>query len=72
MMPSFIEGQKVDASAAFTRLMIVKKAQKEIKRAINDTNTVDIAGEHKALYDQLESTLRMIGLQEEMLIHQGE
>lgn len=64
--------QKADARAAFERLCIIRNAQKEIERAVNDTNTVDIAGEHKALYSQLESTLKMLGLQEEMLIHQGE
>lgn len=67
----FIKKQGADAGAAYERLAIIRKHQKEMEAEINATNTVDIAGEHRALYDQLESTMRMIGLQEEMLINQA-
>ena len=71
-MPVFIEGQKADASAAFERLKIIRKAHKDIKRAINDTNTVDIIGEHKNLYGTLDDVLNAIALHEQVLISQGE
>ena len=68
----FIKTQLADASAAFERLSVLKKALKEIEFAVNKTNTVDIAGERLSLYNQLETTVKLICLQEEMLIHQGE
>lgn len=69
---NFIGVQLADASAAFERLSILRNAKKEIEYAVNNTNTVDIAGEHLNLYNQLEDTIKLICLQEEMLIHQGE
>ena len=69
--PSFIEGQGVDADAAYQRLAITRKMLKEYKAAINATNTVDVAGELKSLYLKLESTMNLIALEEQMLINQG-
>ena len=69
---SFIEGQKTDTKAACERLMITRKMLKDYKAAINATNTVDIAGEHKHLYEELEATMKLICLQEQQLIMQGE
>lgn len=69
---NFIGTQLADASAAFERLSILRKMRKELEYAVNNTNTVDIAGEHLSLYNQLEGVIKLICLQEEMLIHQGE
>ena len=68
--PSFIEGQGVDADAAYQRLAITRKMLKEYKAAINATNTVDVVGEHKDLYADVETSLKLIALKEERLIHQ--
>ena len=70
-MPSFIEGQGVDADAAYQRLAITRKTLAEYKAAINATNTVDVVGELKSLYSDLEATMNLIILQEQMLINQG-
>ena len=70
-MPSFIEGQGVDADAAYQRLAITRKMLKEYKAAINATNTVDVVGEHKDLYADIETSLKLIALKEERLIHQS-
>lgn len=67
----FIERQAVDADAAYQRLAITRKTLEEYKAAINATNTVDVVGEHKVLYTDIESTMQMICLQEQMLINQG-
>lgn len=72
MRTNFIKAQMADAGSAFERLSILRNARKEIEYAINNTNTVDIAGEHLNLYNQLDDTIKLICLQEEMLIHQGE
>lgn len=72
MKNTFIENQKVDADAAYERLSITRKTLKNFKRAINDTNTVDVAGELKLLYMQAENTLLQICTHEELLISQGE
>lgn len=69
--PSFIEGQGVDADAAYQRLAITRKTLAEYKAAINATNTVDVASELKLLYGDIESTMKLIILQEMMLITQG-
>ena len=68
--PSFIEGQGVDADAAYQRLAITRKMLAEYKAAINATNTVDVVGEHKDLYADVETSLKLIALKEERLIHQ--
>ena len=69
-VPSFIEGQGVDADAAYQRLAITRKMLAEYKAAINATNTVDVVGEHKDLYADVETSLKLIALKEERLIHQ--
>ncbi|MBR5583133.1 MAG: hypothetical protein IKW21_01245 [Lachnospiraceae bacterium] len=69
--PSFIEGQGVDADAAYQRLAVTRKTLAEYKAAINATNTVDVVGELKSLYADIEATMNLIILQEQMLINQG-
>lgn len=69
---SFIEAQKIDSDAAYQRLAITRKTLAEYKAAINATNTVDVAGKLKSLYESVETTMLMIALEEQMLIHQGE
>lgn len=68
---SFIEAQKIDSDAAYQRLAITRKTLAEYKAAINATNTVDVAGKLKSLYESVETTMLMIALEEQMLIHQG-
>ena len=68
---SFIEGQGVDADAAYQRLAVTRKTLAEYKAAINATNTVDVVGELKSLYADIEATMNLIILQEQMLINQG-
>ena len=68
---SFIEGQGVDADAAYQRLAITRQTLKEYKAAINATNTVDVAGEHLELYAEVENLMKLIDLKEQALILQG-
>ena len=69
--PAFIEGQGVDADAAYQRLAITRNTLAEYKAAINATNTVDVVGELYNLYADIERTMNLIALQEQMLINQG-
>ena len=68
---AFVEKQGIDADAAYQRLAITRNTLAEYKAAINATNTVDVVGEHKVLYTDIESTMNLIILQEQMLINQG-
>lgn len=68
---SFIEGQGVDTDAAYQRLAITRKTLAEYRAAINATNTVDVVGELKSLYTDIEYTMNLICIQEQMLINQG-
>ena len=71
-MNRFIENQKADASAAYKRLAILRKHLDELYKEINETNTVDICGEHLHLYEELQGTMKLICLQEQQLILMGE
>ena len=68
---AFVEKQGVDANAAYQRLAITRKMLAEYKAAINATNTVDVVGELYNLYADIERTMNLIALQEQMLINQG-
>ena len=68
---SFIGRQGVDGGAAFKRHEITKATLEKYRAEINATNTVDVVGELKSLYDQLESTMKLIILHEEQLIAQS-
>ena len=68
---AFVEKQGVDADAAYQRLAITRKTLAEYKAAINATNTVDVVGELYNLYADIERTMNLIALQEQMLINQG-
>lgn len=70
--PSFIKPQKIDARAAFERKQITQKMLQEYQLAINSTNTVDVAGDLKELYDEFEKIAKMIMTAETTLIIQGE
>ena len=65
--PSFIQAQGVDTEAAFQRMTITKEMLEQYQAAINATNTADIIGTHKALYDKLERTAKSI-IEEEMIL----
>ena len=69
---TFFSPQKVDADAAYQRLSITRKALKMYQREINNTNTVDVVGELRSLYIDLETTMKLIMLAEQQLIHEGE
>ena len=69
--PLFIEGQGVDADAAFKRLSIIRRHLKELKAEINATNTVDIVGLHLHHYDNLFVDMTILEQDEEMLVLQG-
>lgn len=66
--PSFVKAQGVDSEAAFQRMTITKEMLKEYQLAINGTNTTDVVGDLKALYDDLEVIAKAIIRQEQMLI----
>lgn len=68
---ALIKKQGVDADAAYQRLAITRKTLAEYKAAINATNTVDVVGELYNLYADIERTMNLIALQEQMLINQG-
>ena len=69
--PSFIKAQKVDARAAFERRSITQKMLEDYRVAINSTNTVDVAGDLKELYNEFEEITKMIITAESTLILQG-
>lgn len=69
--PLFIEGQGVDADAAYKRLSIIRRHLKELRAEINDTNTVDIIGSHLRHYENLFLDFTMLETDEERLIQQG-
>ena len=69
--PSFIQAQGVDSEAAFQRMTITKEMLGQYQSAINSTNTADIVGTHKALYDKLESVMKEIINEEMILIAMG-
>ena len=71
-MNRFIETQKADANAAYKRLAILRKHLDELYKEINETNTVDICGEHLRLYEELQGTMKLICIQEQQLIMMGE
>lgn len=71
-MNSFIKKQTIDADAAYQRLAITRRTLADYQAAINATNTADLVGEIKYLYDSLQQTMRLICLQEQKLINQGE
>ena len=68
----FFTERKADADAAYQRLALTRKTLKMYQREINNTNTVDIVGELKDLYIDLEKTMKMIILIEQQLILEGE
>ena len=68
---AFVEKQGADADAAYQRLAITRNTLAEYKAAINATNTVDVVGELYNLYADIERTMNLIALQEQMLINQG-
>ena len=68
---ALIKKQGVDADAAYQRLAITRNTLAEYKAAINATNTVDVVGELYNLYADIERTMNLIALQEQMLINQG-
>lgn len=69
--PSFIKLQGVNTEAAFQRMTITKEMLEQYQAAINATNTADIIGTHKALYDKLESVMKSIIDEEMILIAMG-
>ena len=69
---TFFSTQKVDADAAYQRLALTRKTLKMYQREINDTNTVDIVGNLKDLYIDLEKTMKLIILEEQKLVFDGE
>ena len=71
---SFIKKQGVDIDAACKRIAITKETLEQFREKINATNTVDIAGVLKSHYDKVEEEMKLIILEEQILISisQGE
>lgn len=68
---SFVTAQGVDGSAAFQRMSITKRMLEEYQAAINATNTADIIGSHRKLYDDFETVARAIIREEQLLVSMG-
>ena len=68
---SFIKGQDVDIDAAFQRLTITKDMLKNYGEAINGTNTTDVTGRLRNLYNDLDFIARTIIKEELQLITKG-
>lgn len=68
---TFIKGQDVDINAAFQRLTITKDMLKNYSEAINGTNTTDVSGRLRNLYNDLDFIARTIIKEELQLITQG-
>ena len=64
---SFVKAQGVDGEAAFQRMTITKEMLEQYQAAINATNTSDIVGVHKELYDKAERAMKSI-IDEEMVL----
>ena len=70
--PTFIEGHRPDADAAYQRLKLTRKMTKEYRTAINDTNTADVPDHLKELYADAFILLLEIISEEQRLIREGE
>lgn len=68
----FIKPYKIDANAAYERARITKELMKMYREEINRTNTADIAGTLKRLYEDLERTMNEIVKEEKQLVLLGE
>ena len=64
---SFVKTQGIDCEAAFQRMRITKELLGQYQVAINETNTADVIGKHKSLYDDLETLAKAI-IDEEMIL----
>lgn len=69
---NFITSQKPNADAAYERLKIVRKATKDLHRAINDTDTRDMSEKHRGVYADLYAALIAAESWEQALINEGE
>lgn len=69
---SFVKTQGVDSEAAFQRMTITKRMLGDYQEAINNTNTVDVVGNLKEMYDDVEMLLKAIIKEEQLLISIGE
>ena len=67
----FIKKQGADADAAYKRLSIIRRHLKEMEMEINATNTIDVAGEHAKHYDDMFADLKLLELDEQMIIKQA-
>jgi hypothetical protein len=67
----FIKRQGADSDAAYERLAIIRRHLKEMEFEINATNTVDVAGEHAKHYEDMFNNMKLIDLDEQMLINQA-
>lgn len=68
----FIKPYQIDANAAYERARITKDLMKMYKEEINRTNTSDITGTLKRLYEDLEKIMKEIVKEEKQLMILGE
>ena len=68
---SFIKSKGIDSDAAYERMNITKYMKENYQKEINRTNTADIVGYHKTLYNDLETILNAIIREEKKLIDLG-
>lgn len=69
---TFIKPQQINVKAAYERAEITKDTLKLYREEINRTNTADIAGTLRRLYEDLEKTMKEIIKEEKQLIMLGE
>ena len=70
--PMFVERKKPDADAAYERLRTIRHAVKELRLAINNTNTVGMPESLKDLYSDMFIMMLTIEAGEQELIKEGE
>lgn len=69
---TFIKPQQIDVKAAYERAEITRDMMKLYKEEINRTNTADIVGTLRHLYEDLEKIMKEIIKEEKQLIMLGE
>lgn len=68
----FIDDKKPNADAAYERLKVIRKATKDLRRVINDTDTRSMTQQHIEQYNTLYENLVTIEAWEQLIIKEGE
>ena len=68
---NFIESKEPSADAAYERLRIIRNVIKDLRRAINDTDTKGLSDQHLAHYNAMYGELLNIEAWEMLVVKEG-